>query len=105
MTTVPNYFKDGQLTALYVKILEDKIKQDPTLLKKAGIFKDDKDVVMEAVVQSGSLLEYASDEMKNDKEIVKAAIRENYLAFEFASEDLRNDPEIQEVYLSIKKAY
>jgi hypothetical protein len=85
--------------------LLDKIKQDPTVLKKAGIFKDDKDVVMEAVVQSGSLLEYASDEMKNDKEIVKAAIRENYLAFEFASEDLRNDPEIQEVYLSIKKAY
>jgi KDO2-lipid IV(A) lauroyltransferase len=29
MTTVPNYFKDGQLTALYVKILEDKIKQEP----------------------------------------------------------------------------
>jgi len=25
----PNYFKDGQLTALYVKTLEDKIKQHP----------------------------------------------------------------------------
>jgi KDO2-lipid IV(A) lauroyltransferase len=29
MTTAPNYFKDGQLTALYVKVLEEKIKQFP----------------------------------------------------------------------------
>jgi len=29
MTTSPNYFKDGQLTALYVRILEEKIKQNP----------------------------------------------------------------------------
>ena len=29
MTTSPNYFKDGQLTALYVKVLEEKIKQNP----------------------------------------------------------------------------
>jgi KDO2-lipid IV(A) lauroyltransferase len=29
MTTSPNYFKDGQLTALYVKTLEEKIKQNP----------------------------------------------------------------------------
>ena len=30
MTTSPNYFKDGQLTALYVKTLEEKIKQQPS---------------------------------------------------------------------------
>jgi KDO2-lipid IV(A) lauroyltransferase len=29
MTTSPNYFKDGKLTALYVKTLEEKIKQNP----------------------------------------------------------------------------
>ena len=29
MTTSPNYFKDGQLTALYVRILEEKIKAKP----------------------------------------------------------------------------
>ena len=29
MTTVPNYFKDGQLTALFVKTLEDKVKKEP----------------------------------------------------------------------------
>lgn len=29
MTTSPNYFKDGQLTALYVKVLEEKIKKYP----------------------------------------------------------------------------
>jgi len=29
LTSSPNYFKDGQLTALYVKILEEKIKQQP----------------------------------------------------------------------------
>jgi KDO2-lipid IV(A) lauroyltransferase len=30
MTISPNYFKDGQLTALYVKVLEEKIKQNPS---------------------------------------------------------------------------
>jgi KDO2-lipid IV(A) lauroyltransferase len=30
MTTSPNYFKDGQLTALYVKTLEEKIKINPS---------------------------------------------------------------------------
>jgi KDO2-lipid IV(A) lauroyltransferase len=30
MTTSPNYFNDGQLTALYVKVLEDKIKLNPS---------------------------------------------------------------------------
>ena len=29
MTTSPNYFKDGQLTTLYVRMLEEKIKQNP----------------------------------------------------------------------------
>jgi KDO2-lipid IV(A) lauroyltransferase len=29
MTTSPNYFKDGQLTAQFVKILEEKIKANP----------------------------------------------------------------------------
>jgi len=29
MTTSPNYFKDGQLTAMFVKILEEKIKLKP----------------------------------------------------------------------------
>lgn len=30
MTTSPNYFKDGQLTAQFVKILEEKIKANPS---------------------------------------------------------------------------
>ena len=30
MTVSPNYFKDGQLTALYVKVLEEKIKANPS---------------------------------------------------------------------------
>ena len=30
MTSSPNYFKDGQLTALFVKVLEEKIKQNPS---------------------------------------------------------------------------
>jgi KDO2-lipid IV(A) lauroyltransferase len=29
MTTSPNYFKDGQLTELYVKVLEEKVRQYP----------------------------------------------------------------------------
>jgi KDO2-lipid IV(A) lauroyltransferase len=30
MTISPNYLKDGQLTALYVKVLEEKIKANPS---------------------------------------------------------------------------
>ena len=30
MTISPNYFKDGQLTALYVKVLEEKIQANPS---------------------------------------------------------------------------
>lgn len=30
MTTAPNYFKDGQLTMSYVKLLEEKIKLNPS---------------------------------------------------------------------------
>jgi KDO2-lipid IV(A) lauroyltransferase len=30
MTISPNYFKDGQLTAIYVKVLEEKIKENPS---------------------------------------------------------------------------
>jgi KDO2-lipid IV(A) lauroyltransferase len=30
MTISPNYLKDGQLTALYVKVLEEKIKSNPS---------------------------------------------------------------------------
>jgi KDO2-lipid IV(A) lauroyltransferase len=30
MTISPNYFKDGQLTAIYVKVLEEKIKANPS---------------------------------------------------------------------------
>jgi KDO2-lipid IV(A) lauroyltransferase len=30
MTTSPNYFKDGQLTTQFVKILEEKIKANPS---------------------------------------------------------------------------
>ena len=29
ITTSPNYYKDGELTALFVKVLEEKIKQKP----------------------------------------------------------------------------
>ena len=56
--------------------------------------KDDKDVVITAVTDSGLSLLHASDRLKSDKDIVTAAVKENGLSLRMANEALQADPEV-----------
>lgn len=56
--------------------------------------KKDKDFVLEVVGNKGLVLEYASQEMKTDRDIVLKAVKQNGLALEFAAPALQNDLEI-----------
>lgn len=62
---------------------------------------NNREYVLSAVQNQGSLLDYASEELKNDKQIVLAAIENNPEALEFASDRLKEDREV--VYNSVSK--
>ncbi len=62
--------------------------------KEFDLFRNDKEVVLEAVKQGGWALEYTSDELKNDKEVVLEAVKQNGHALYFASKRLRDDKEV-----------
>jgi hypothetical protein len=47
--------------------------------------------MLAAVKQTGSALQYASNELKNDRIIVLAAVNQNGQALRFASDELKND--------------
>lgn len=55
---------------------------------------DDKNIVLQAVGQSGRQLQYASARLKNDKDVVLAAVQENGWALEFADSSLKNDKDV-----------
>jgi len=77
------------------EIMLEAIKQGGNGLEYASEeIKNDKEVVLEAVKQNGVTLRYASEEIKNDKELVLKAIKQNGAALKYASEELRNDKEI-----------
>ena len=50
-------------------------------------------LVLEAVVDEGLTLQFASAELRADREVVCAAVREDGRTLEFASESLRDIPE------------
>jgi hypothetical protein len=56
--------------------------------------RDDREVVMAAVMQNGPALFFASDRLKDDRELVMAAVTENGNALFFASDRLKDDREI-----------
>ena len=56
--------------------------------------KKNKEVVLTAVQQSGLALQYASKEIRNNKEVVLAAVQEYVGALEYASDTLKNDKEV-----------
>jgi histidinol phosphatase-like PHP family hydrolase len=56
--------------------------------------KNDKEIVLAAVHQDGSSLEYASDELKNNKEVVFAAVTNDGWALRYASKELKDNREI-----------
>ena len=62
---------------------------------------NDRDYVLNAVSNQGSLLDFAAEKFKDDREIVLAAVNNNPEALEFASDRLKCDREI--VYNSVSK--
>ena len=55
---------------------------------------DDEDVVLQAVRNDGTALEYASDSLRDNESIVMEAVRQNYEALRFASDRLRDSEAI-----------
>ena len=51
----------------------------------SGELREDREVVMAAVVQNGYALEYASEELRGDREVVMAAVAQTGSAFEYAT--------------------
>ncbi len=57
--------------------------------KKKAI--NDQEIVLAAVKQNGSALQYASKELRHVPEIVMAAVKQNGCALQYASEELRHN--------------
>ena len=55
---------------------------------------DDEDVVLQAVRNDGTALEYDSDSLRDNESIVMNAVRQNYEALRFASDRLRDSEAI-----------
>lgn len=82
-----------------------------TMVKKYGFtlrdllsqFKDDEQVVKQAIKGAAGSIEYASNRLKDDKEISLLAIQKNGLLIKFLSERLKGDAHVAlEAYLSNK---
>ena len=58
------------------------------------LFRDDKEVVIEAVRKSGINLGHASDRLKNDREVVMEAVKQSGVILQYASDKLRDDKEV-----------
>jgi hypothetical protein len=52
--------------------------------------KNDRKVVLAAVIQNGYLYQYASDALKNDREVVLAAVNQNGHSLLHVSNELKN---------------
>ena len=70
------------------------VSQNGNLLKFAKEFQDDKEIVLAAVSNTWSSLQYASPRLKADKEVVLIAIAQNENALQFASFELRENEEL-----------
>ncbi|CAE8626810.1 unnamed protein product, partial [Polarella glacialis] len=79
-------------------ILLAAIKQKGSLLRGADKkLRKDRHFVMAAVQQDGLALEFASIDMKQNLEIVTAAVSQNGRALDFADEDLQQDEALLEL--------
>ena len=57
-------------------------------------FKNNKKIVLQAVIKRGLSLYYASNRLKNNKDIVLAAVKQNGYALYFAGINVKNDKDI-----------
>eukprot|EP00971_Amphidinium_carterae_P008325 164232-Amphidinium_carterae.1 len=73
----------------------EEVRKNPSLLVWASEeHKDDRDIIMAAVLQDGHALEKASVARRNDHDIVLAAVQQNGCALRWASEACRADRRI-----------
>lgn len=92
------------------KFVIQSLKINGTLFKYLKHFNNDREIVLEAVLNDisdlgddcllvmqndDSILVFASEELRNDRDLVLAAIKKNKMAYQYASEELKNDLEIQ----------
>ena len=72
------------------------------MLYDMEIFKGDKEIVMAAVMNDGTAIQFASPELQADKEVVMAAVRNNGSALHFLPA-FKKDPEL--IKLAINHGY
>ena len=69
-------------------------------IRKFGVFElwdapsrllGDEDLVLAAVAQDASVLQYAPDELRNDRDFVLVALAQNVSALQYAPDELRNE--------------
>ena len=75
------------------ELMKDKLRRGE-ILSLSDEMKNDKELMLAALVHKGSFLDYASEGLKNDKEVVLAAVAQNPFSLQFASLELKNDREV-----------
>lgn len=77
------------------EIILAAVRQDGTCLQFADwTLRGDPDIVIPAVFNTGMALRWANEKVKNDKETVLTAVFHTGCALQFASTSLRNDKEV-----------
>nr|NGX32285.1 hypothetical protein [Candidatus Anoxychlamydiales bacterium] len=101
LPSYPLAISSTEISSLPLKLAQDFhfIKQLQTkkylpLKEVPSDLKQNKEIVLAAVKQSGWHLQYAHEDLKKDKEIVLAAVKQNGWALRYAHEDLKKDKEI-----------
>merc|ERR1719422_964154 len=56
--------------------------------------REDREVVLAAVVQDGTALEFADKKFLEDREVVLQAVASNGMVLKHLGQELRNDPEV-----------
>jgi Domain of unknown function (DUF4116) len=106
---LPKLKRNREFILIYVRSFDGFMKPDNEFIQVAletlkyygSLFitlnmdlQHDKDIVLAAVNQDGSVLQYVSDELKCDRDIVLTALRQNGNAIKYISDDLLRDKEI-----------
>jgi len=89
-----NYTTTMVVDDMRIQVLKDVTTWGDTLCYEEERFKEDKEIVLAAVINNGSVLRYAIEELKEDKDIVLAAVTNCAAAVEHASKKLQQDEEI-----------
>ena len=90
--TIDSYLKNDKNRALDVITKTSDINSHRELF---NVYKDDKEIILAAVVKDGLTLRFASDSLKDNDEIVLAAVVNNRAAFQHASVRLKEDNDIR----------